>query len=189
MKIYYITPLLWYQQCHTVAIPDDTVLQELGLRNLTPSKNPDSDGPIQTSFPGKVNAINALGHELTENVFSGSSIGGFVNNPTFNGAAKERSYSANAYFKPVQSRPNLHLVAGAQAEKIILEKESDEAIAKVMKATINDIEHFFQVGKEIIVAAGALNSPKILELSGIGDPELLPSFGIDLYFEIPRTPT
>lgn len=156
---------------------------------LTPSTNPGSDGPIQTLYPEKgdhirkawANAFNALGYEMSENAFSGSSIGGFVNNSTVNGATKERSYSANAYFKPAQDRPNLHLVTEAQVEKIILEKDSGEAIAKGVKVTIKGVEHIFQAGKEVIVAVGALNSPKILELSRIGDPKLLRSLGIDVY--------
>ncbi|KAJ8060398.1 hypothetical protein OCU04_010727 [Sclerotinia nivalis] len=120
---------------------------------------------------------------MSENAFSGSPIGGLVNIATVNSATKERSYSANVYFKPAQNRPNLHLVTEAQVEKIILDKESGEAIAKGVKVTVKGIEHIFRAGKKVIIAAGALNSPKILELSGIGDPELLRSLGIDVYVE------
>ncbi|KAF7922636.1 hypothetical protein BELL_0148g00020 [Botrytis elliptica] len=181
----------YYKKCHTVEIPSDKLRKELGLNHLTSSNNPGSDGPIQTSYPPKMDAVrkawvdtfNALKYEMSENAFSGSSIGGFVNNSTVNGVTKERSYSANAYFKPVQSRSNLHLVTDALVEKIILDKESGESIAKGVKVTIKGVEHIFQAGREVIVAAGALNSPKILELSGIGDSELLRSLGIDVYVD------
>ncbi|KAF7946077.1 uncharacterized protein EAE97_005115 [Botrytis byssoidea] len=86
-------------------------------------------------------------------------------------------------FKPVQNRYNFHLVTDALVEKIILEKASGEAVAKGVKVTIKGVEHTFQAGKEVIVAAGALNSTKILELSGIGDAKVLSSLGIDVYVE------
>ncbi|CCD52798.1 hypothetical protein BofuT4_P002450.1 [Botrytis cinerea T4] len=122
-------------------------------------------------------------YEMSENAFTGSSIGGFVNNSTVNGVAKERSYAANAYFKPAQNRSDIHLVTNSLVEKIILNKESGEAVAKGVKVTIKGVEHIFQAGKEVIVAARALNSPRILELSGIGEAELLRSLGVDIYVE------
>ncbi|KAM0152240.1 hypothetical protein ACHAPG_007778 [Botrytis cinerea] len=103
------------------------------------------------------------------------------------GVTKERSYAANAYFKPAQNRSNTHLVTNSLVEKIILDKESGEAVAKGVKVTIKGVEHIFQAGKEVIVAARALNSPKILELSGIGDADLLRSLGVDIYVENSNT--
>ncbi|TGO47704.1 hypothetical protein BCON_0266g00100 [Botryotinia convoluta] len=123
-----------------------------------------------------IGTFNALKYEMSENAFSGSSINGFVNNSTVNGITKKRSYSANAYFKPAQNRSNLHLVTDALVEKSFLTKHSGRALLK-------GVEHIFQAGKGVIVAAGALNSPKILQLSGIGDAELLRSLGIDVYVE------
>ncbi|TGO13178.1 hypothetical protein BTUL_0075g00230 [Botrytis tulipae] len=172
----------YYKKCHTVEIPSDKLRKELGLNHLTPSNIPGSDGPIQTSYPPKMDAVrkawidtfNALKYEMSENAFSGSSVGGFVNNSTVNGITKERSYSANAYFKPVQNRSNLHLVTDALVEKIILDKASGEAVAKGVKVTTKGVEHIFQAEKEVIVAAG---------LSGIGDAKLLSSLGIDVYVE------
>ncbi|TGO22104.1 hypothetical protein BPAE_0182g00120 [Botrytis paeoniae] len=173
----------YYKKCHTVEIPSDNSRKELGLNHLTYSKNPGSVGPIQTSYPPRMDAVrkawadtfNALKYEMSGNAFSGSSI--------VNGVTKERSCSANTYFKPAQDRSNPHLVTDALVEKIILDEESGEAVAKGVKVTIKGVEHIFQAGKEVIVAAGALNFPKILELSGIGDAELLRSLRIDVYGE------
>ncbi|KAJ8060397.1 hypothetical protein OCU04_010726 [Sclerotinia nivalis] len=47
----------YYRKCHTVAIPSDNVRQELGLNHLTPLNNSGSDGPIQTSYPEKIDAL------------------------------------------------------------------------------------------------------------------------------------
>ncbi|KAM0191080.1 hypothetical protein ACHAPC_002350 [Botrytis cinerea] len=167
-----------YKKCQTVEIPNDRLRKELVLNYLTSSNSPGSDGPIRTSYPPEMDA-----YEMSDNAFTGSSIGGFVNNSTVNGVAKERSYAANAYFKPAQNRSDIHLVTNSLVEKIILNKESGEAVAKGVKVTIKGVEHIFQAGKEVIVAARALNSPKILELSGIGEAELLRSLGVDIYVE------
>ncbi|KAF7886149.1 hypothetical protein EAF00_010252 [Botryotinia globosa] len=168
----------YYKKCHTVEIPSDKLRKELGLNHLTPSNNPGSDGPIKTSYPPEMDAVrkawidtfNALKYEISGMPFRDLQLA-------------KRSYSANAYVKPVQNRSNLHLVTDALVEKIILDKASGEAVAKGVKVTIKGVEHIFQAGKEVIVAAGALNSPKILELSGIGDAKLLSSLGIDVYVD------
>ncbi|TGO91233.1 hypothetical protein BPOR_0035g00340 [Botrytis porri] len=70
-----------------------------------------------------------------------------------------------------------------QSVKIILHNESGEGVAKGVKVTIKGVEHIFQAGREVIVAVGALNFPKILELSGFGDAKLLRSLGIDVHVD------
>ncbi|APA13094.1 hypothetical protein sscle_10g078640 [Sclerotinia sclerotiorum 1980 UF-70] len=85
-------------------------------------------------------AITSDNYGTSENTFLGSSIGGPFNIATINSATEEKSYSTNTYFKPLQNQPNLHLVTKAQVEKIILDKESGEAIAKGVKVTVKGIE-------------------------------------------------
>ncbi|TEY42010.1 hypothetical protein BOTCAL_0401g00110 [Botryotinia calthae] len=121
----------YYKKCHTVEIPNDELRKELGLNYLTSSNNPGSDGPIQTLYPPKTDAVRKAWVD------------------TFN----------------------------ALNQWVIIDKESGEAVAKAVQVTIKGVEH------EIIVAAGALNSPKTLELSGIGDAELLRSLEIDVNVE------
>ncbi|KAF7903276.1 uncharacterized protein EAF01_006325 [Botrytis porri] len=167
----------YYKKGHTLEIPGEKLRKELGLSHLTSSNNPGSDGLIQTSYPPKMDAVgkswvdtfNALNHEMSENAFQD--------------LQSERSYSANAYFKPTQNRFNLHLITNALIEKIILHNESGEGVAKGVKVTIKGVEHIFQAGREVIVAVGALNFPKILELSGFGDAKLLRSLGIDVHVD------
>jgi choline dehydrogenase-like flavoprotein len=184
----------YYKKSHTVAIPTDKVREELGLKYLAPSNNPGSGGPIQTSYPEKgdpirkawVDTFDALGYGMSENSFSGSSIGGFVNNSTVNGATKERSYAANAYFEPAKNRPNLHLMTEARVSNIIVDTEAGEVVAKGVQVKIQGVERVFHAEKEVVVAAGALNSPKILEFSGIGDSKRLRLLGIEVYVDNPN---
>lgn len=46
-----------YKKCQTVEIPNDKLRKELGLNYLTSSNSPGSDGPIQTSYPPKMDAV------------------------------------------------------------------------------------------------------------------------------------
>jgi choline dehydrogenase-like flavoprotein len=77
-------------------------------------------------------------------------------------------------------------VTEARVENIILDNESGEVVAKGVKVIIQGVEHIFHAKKEVIVAAGALNSPKILEFSGIGDSKRLRLLGIEVYVDNPN---
>ena len=81
---------------------------------------------------------------------------------------------ADAFLRPALRRANLHVVTGADVEKIML----DGRRASAVQYSHSGGSRTAAVGREVIVSAGAVNSPKLLQLSGIGPPELLRSFGI-----------
>jgi len=90
--------------------------------------------------------------------------------------------TASAFLKPALRRSNLTLWTKAKARRLILE---DRRIAGV------EIQHESNVktlraGREIILSAGALNSPHLLQLSGIGDPALLASHGVTVQHALPE---
>lgn len=89
--------------------------------------------------------------------------------------------SANAFLKPVLSRPNLHLVMRARAEKILMEGKK----AVGLRFTKNGQSHEVRANKEVVVSSGAINSPLLLQASGIGDPSDLQAAGIELAHALP----
>jgi choline dehydrogenase len=92
-----------------------------------------------------------------------------------------RRFSAVAgYLKPALQRPNLTLSTGTLVEKIIV--EHDRATGVVADA---DGRREIRCGREVIVSAGAYNSPQLLMLSGVGDPDALRSLGIAPVAELP----
>lgn len=95
-------------------------------------------------------------------------------------ATKTRSYSANAYFAPARSRANLTLWTGVSVDKVLFEKTPDGAVAIGIQYTKDGKVQTVSSGKEVILSAGTFHSPKILELSGIGDAERLQKLGIDV---------
>ena len=148
-----------------------------------------TNGPIQASFTdspenplGKawVNAFEELGTGITADPFSGHSTGAFSCPASIDPATKTRSYSASAYYAPAAQRPNLDVLTGANAKLIALEGSSSGSplTARAVVFTDKDGEHQVKANREVILAAGAFQTPKLLELSGIGDMSLLQKLGI-----------
>ena len=90
--------------------------------------------------------------------------------------------TVKAFIKPIKNRKNLHVISQCEVNKLILENN----IIKGVEVTRNGkIENIF-VHKEIILSAGSIGSPKILELSGIGNPNLLSDLGIETKVKSPN---
>lgn len=96
-----------------------------------------------------------------------------------------RAYSASAYYDDeVAKRPNLTIVTDALVEKIVLEKPKDDS--SLLSATgvqfvdSSGKRQTAQATREVIVACGAIKTPQLLELSGIGARDLLSKHGIEV---------
>lgn len=90
-----------------------------------------------------------------------------------------RSYAARGYFEANAGRPNLHVLCDALVTSI--ELEGDRATG--VKFSHGSSSHSVSAGREVIVSCGTIQSPQILELSGIGDPEVLRKAGVECKIE------
>jgi choline dehydrogenase-like flavoprotein len=119
---------------------------------------------------------------------------GFARNDDFNGAEQEgvgayqvtqkngeRWSAARAYLHPHLSRPNLKVVTGARVRRIVLENRRAAGVEFLLDSKIQTVK----AKAEVIVSAGALQSPQLLMLSGIGDGAQLKKFGIDVAHHLP----
>ncbi len=185
----------YYEKCRTSILPPDEICAHLGLEYLLEGNVRSGSGPIKTSYTGTLenplgkawtDTFRTLNYGLMADPFSGGTTGGFAAPTTVDPATKERSYSASAYFLPVQNRPNLHLLTGSEVERITLDNQSGLAVAKGVVVMKDGIRQVFKSRREVILAAGTMNSPKILELSGIGNRDILQSHGIDVIIENPN---
>ncbi|WP_340526569.1 GMC family oxidoreductase [Cupriavidus necator] len=86
----------------------------------------------------------------------------------------ERHSTATQYLAPARGRPNLTVVTGAEATSLILEGKRCAGVRYRSNGTIEEA----RATREVIVCAGTANTPKLLELSGIGNPEVLSAHGI-----------
>jgi choline dehydrogenase len=91
-----------------------------------------------------------------------------------------RASTANAYLRPAMQRPNLTVVTHALVHKVLLE---DKTAAGVRFAHKNQVKEI-RVNKEVILSAGSIGSPHLLQLSGIGNKDVLEKAGIECLHEL-----
>ena len=101
---------------------------------------------------------------------------GYVNRTIKSG---RRVTAATAFLDPVRARPNLHIQPGTLVEKILF----DGTTACGIECRTSDGPQTIKAGREVILCAGTIQSPQLLQLSGIGDSEHLQSAGIELLLE------
>jgi choline dehydrogenase len=88
--------------------------------------------------------------------------------------------AAHAYLRSAERRPNLQIETSAEAEQIILEGRRAVGVRYRQRGRIVEAR-----GAEIIMAAGGVRSPHLLELSGIGDPQKLSAAGLSTQHALP----
>ena len=180
---------------HTVNLPSEANREALRL-SWSDENVRGVDGPLQVSFPigaedplttAWVDTFKALGKEVKVDPFSGTANGGYASASTIDPKTKTRSYAASAYYAPAAGRANLTVLTGATVNKIILEKSDagDVSATGVSFSTAGTTQEI-KATKEVILAAGVFQSPKILELSGIGGAELLKSLDIPVVVDNPN---
>ncbi len=91
-----------------------------------------------------------------------------------------RQSTATQYLKPASKRPNMTILTGAEATSLILEGKRCVGVRYKRKGEM----HEARVTREVILSCGTVNSPKLLELSGIGNPEILERHGIRVVHEL-----
>ncbi|WPH01193.1 alcohol oxidase [Acrodontium crateriforme] len=146
------------------------------------------DGPIHTSFndyyePFEEDFCKACydvgGKASTlKDAWSGDHMGFYSSLAAVSREADEngrRSYAATGYLKPNLGRKNLKVLCESLVSKITL----DGNRATGVEFITNGEKHTVQASKEVILSGGVINSPQILELSGIGDPEVLKAAGVE----------
>lgn len=181
----------YYAKAYTLTPPSDSVREHMRINYIDDTIRGRS-GPIQVSFSDDRNLLSkawvdtfeSLGYGLSTDPFSGQAVGGFSNPLTLNPNTKTRSYSTQ-YHKIAQGRQNLHIKTGVLVQKVILEQKDQEVVATGVQYTENGETCNVNARLEVIIAAGALNSPRVLELSGIGNPDILKSHDIPVMIENP----
>jgi choline dehydrogenase len=119
---------------------------------------------------------------------------GLPRNPDFNGATQEgvghfqltvdngrRCSAARAYLAPAKRRQNLQVVTGALVNRLVIAEKR----AVGVEYSLGETKHVAHCSGEIVLSAGAIGSPKILQLSGIGEPQLLTNLGIEVVHALP----
>jgi len=145
------------------------------------------DGPLWCSPIGRR-------HELIDAVIAGAGELGIARNDDFNGAAQEgagyyhlstrrgwRCSTAVAYLKPARRRENLRIETGTQATRIAFNGRRAGGVSYRRRGD----EHAARARREVLLCAGAVQTPQLLQLSGVGPEALLRSFDIPVVHELP----
>ena len=92
-----------------------------------------------------------------------------------------RHSAADAYLRPARRRPNLTVLTGAHAQRILFDGTRATGVEYRDAAGVTQR---MTASREVIISAGAVNSPQLLMLSGIGDPEQLRAVGVEPRHEL-----
>lgn len=93
--------------------------------------------------------------------------------------------ASKAFLKPAANRPNLTIMTGCQVQKLVIRNDEQGKRCTGVKFTGGGRSWFAESVKETVLAAGAIGSPQILQLSGIGDAAHLQQVGVDVVHELP----
>ncbi len=125
-----------------------------------------------------IDAAEASGYARNKDYNNGNQDGFGYFQVTIKGG--KRWSTARAFLDPARPRPNLRIETDALCDKVLLEGKRAVGVAY----TVHGQKREARAGREVIVSCGAVQSPGVLELSGIGQPELLRKFGIDVKHEL-----
>ncbi|HEY9834775.1 MAG TPA: GMC family oxidoreductase N-terminal domain-containing protein [Stenomitos sp.] len=119
---------------------------------------------------------------------------GYDYNPDFNGAQQKgagpyqltikdgkRHSAAAAFVLPILDRPNLTVTTGALVTRLLFEGTHTVGVEYLHEGMLHQVS----VNQEVILSAGAFDSPKLLMLSGVGDAEYLRVMGISVIADLP----
>ena len=149
-----------------------------------------SSGPIKTSFgdwsPPVEEAWHTTGKDMglqwtpPKDAWSGSHMGGYSSLSTIDRSQGPgtRSYVVTGYLAPNSDRQNLKILTEATVTKVLLDQSAEIPTATGVAFLSNGKEFTVSAKREVILATGVAQTPQLLELSGIGKPDILQSVGL-----------
>lgn len=146
-----------------------------------------TDGPLKfESFHNRepirdvvLEAGAELGYERLVDINAEEYIGMTV--PTGNLHQMRRHSTAKAFLVPARDKPNLHVIKNAHVTRLNIE----DGVARGVEFTVQNRKIMVPVGKEVILSAGAIGTPQLLMLSGIGPAAHLRQHGIKVIADLP----
>jgi choline dehydrogenase len=163
------------------------------FRRAEDKENPDAAGFHGTGGPLKVRDMTYV-NPLCAAYVEAAECAGVPYNPDYNGATQEgvahyqltidgrwRCSAARAYLAPARKRANLRIETGALTTGLVMDGKRVTGV----RYRRGDREVEVRCTREVVLAAGAVGSPHLLMLSGIGDPDHLKAHGIEVRHALP----
>jgi choline dehydrogenase len=183
--------LPYFKKSETFTPPSASFAREWGVRWKDDAHG--VQGPLQISYPpyqfpvikNFFSAFHELGITTPGDPSDGSAMGVFWAPSTLDPVYRTRSYAKTAHYNRVATaRPNYHILPMSAATKILFD-EANKAVG--VEYISRDTNATYRIGasKEVILAAGAVHTPQLLMLSGIGDKKELVEYNIECIADIP----
>ena len=158
-----------------------------GNKNFAANDYHGTKGPLSVEYYGSTpelsaaifGAVNELGYKKLDDFNQDQHIGLFQSQGTL--INSERCSSARAFLSPIKTRPNLKVIKNARATHLIMNNLKVDGIKFLLRGRSMKV----RARKEVILSAGAFESPKILMLSGIGKSEDLKAIKIKQELDLP----
>ncbi|MEP1201262.1 GMC family oxidoreductase [Tateyamaria sp.] len=163
------------------------------FKRLEDWTGPNPDGLRGTNGPVTVTP-NSWEHPICEAFFKAAESLGIPFNPDYNGKSQfgacyaqrtiangRRQSAAVAYLRPARGRQNLSVKTDTFVTRILFDGKRATGTEIVQGENVARI----MARREVILAGGAINSPQLLQLSGVGDPEHLSDIGVTLHHPLP----
>jgi choline dehydrogenase-like flavoprotein len=145
------------------------------------------DGPLRVTNPEPRDPLFAA-------LIAAAGEVGVPYNPDYNGAHQDgiamsqatiasgrRMSTAHCYLEPIRKRANLSIETGALAQALLIEGKRCVGVRYGIDSAVREA----RAAREVIISAGSINSPQLLELSGIGQPERLKTLGLEVRHALP----
>jgi choline dehydrogenase-like flavoprotein len=183
----------YLRKFHTYTPPSEATAELLGTNRYMKTVNQGSDGPVAVSLPDVYGEFNKawdetfaqLGWQTDDDPIQGKKLGAFTSPLTVDSKMGKRGYAAAYYSPEIAARPNLRLITETTVEHVLLAQENGDVIAKGVQVKSQDGSYQINAKKEVILCGGSLNTPQLLELSGIGSANLLQSHNIPVIIDNP----
>ncbi|KAF8247273.1 alcohol oxidase [Wilcoxina mikolae CBS 423.85] len=182
--------LPYFKKSETFHPPSEKQVEEFGIGNDPEVHG--TDGPIQVKFSSFiypqyktiVDAWKKVGVPVPKDATNGEGVGSLWIASPIDPKTETRSYARTGYHDKAANRSNYHLIVGQQVTKILFDK-SKQATGVIFSKDASSPSTKISVKEEVILAAGAFNNPKLLQLSGIGPKSLLEKLEIPVLVDLP----
>jgi len=170
--------------------PSDEHVEASGMVNV--EANHGLNGSVHFGYPGFfypqsekwIDTLTNLG-VATVDPAGGGNYGSFIAASAIDATQGNwtRSYSKTAYLDPAENRSNLVVLTGFYVTKINFDGTTATGVQFAASATGQT--YTVNATSEVILSGGVIGTPHLLQLSGVGDSDLLTSFGIDVVYDLP----
>lgn len=173
----------------TFTPPPDDLAKQFDIRN---NQSAYDNGLLQISYPSVIFPdqrnqtllANSYAIKTSNGPESGDAVGFCWVAQALDPATGFLSRSRIAYYDPIASRSNLQLITAHQVEKVVF-GDHLKATGVQVRSVKNNKTSIVSASREVILAAGAINTPKLLQFSGIGPKKVLEAAGVKVLLDHP----